>query len=199
MGVTNPRDRTYPECSYMRSVHHCLGFIEQSPNCPCVFTYLTDCASSLREHRLARRLLGSREGAEWPRGLKAARMTSHGQNLGCGAWIVLNGSGSGSREAFRHWLGVQTVPAPALNPGKWPRSGGSGLNSKYLDSGIFARPRRGTPKQGSVPAPAPIKIPRRLRAKSLGYSVFRYASRPASPVRRIWAVGTMLGGQEIVG
>ena len=56
-------------------------------------------------------------------------MTPHGQNLACGARIVLNGAGSD--------FNVPTLPVPAPNPGKWRSSGGSGFSSKYLDSGNF--------------------------------------------------------------
>ena len=99
MGVANPRDRVYPEISY---VQYATAWDPLSDPLivlvcsPC----LTDCVKSPRGHRFA----GGRwtAGKARPANRSVSRRDGNGdQNLGGGAWIVSNGSGSGPRKAFR--------------------------------------------------------------------------------------------------
>ena len=95
MGVANPRDRAYPESSY---VQYATAWDPLSDPLivlvcsPC----LTDCMRSPRQEVVGQR------GGRRPANRTVSRRDGNGdQNLGGGACIVSNGSGYGPRKAFR--------------------------------------------------------------------------------------------------
>ena len=154
-------------------VRHCLGSIERSPDRPCGFpvpeltvraalesTYWPGgrWAVERAPTRVAKRTLCCKGGTTWPQ--SGMRSLDSFERL----WFRLHGSISAVTpslmfQRFRVQLRIlETGPAPlALT---------SAPNTCIL--GIFAHLRRRSSTQGSIPAPAPIKLTRRLRAKCFG-------------------------------
>ena len=105
MGVANPRDRAYPECSFAR----CATAWDPLSDPPIVLVYspcLTDCASSPREHRLAGRC---RAAGRAPSGQEGSKPQG---------WQAWPEAGMRSRDNFK-WLqlrlqGSISALAPAL-------------------------------------------------------------------------------------
>ena len=135
---------------------------------------------------MAKRTLSRRDGTAWPE--SGIRSLGSFERL----WLRLQGT-------FRILLRVKCPDGSGSSSESWKTAQHRWLWPQLQVLGFcffFARLRRRFPAQGSILAPAPIKISRWLRAKCSGSCGFGTALAPHRQTRRLWAARMMLSGQE---